>query len=614
MTAFAASLLLKVTAILLLAIAASLVLRRQRAAVRHVVVAAAFAALLVVPAVSLIAPAVLVGLPIASSPRAIPAAGDLAPGVNDTLQGQRHAFERVATTRVSSAVWPSWTALAAATWALGALLFLAPVIAGLWQIRALRRTGLPWRRGQAITDGLAGEASIARPIGVLLHESVPGPMTCGVARPLIVLPADARQWPDADVQRAIVHELEHVRRGDWISHCLARVACGVYWFHPLVWIAQRALSLEAERACDDAVVGRTEATAYADQLIVLAERLSSAAHPPALAMASRHDLAARVKAVLDSTQPRGRAGGRWLVAAGAAAALMVATMAPIRVVAVARTPAQAAGSSSARFSAVSMKPCSPDPQPPGAGGRGRSGGGGNVTASPGSVHIDCSTVQSLIDRAYVFFGEPLLNESGPPREDTPRIKGGPAWLRSEKYTIEATADGAATRETMLGPMLRTFLEDRLQLQLHREAEDIQAYALTVAKGGLKIQPIGEGGCTPFDPDKAQSAGGALPPGKPPMCGSVMRSGHGPLRVVDLGGMELEILMVVLKLDRLVIDRTGSNDRFNIHLEYVPDEAPADADSQGPNVFRALEQQLGLKLEPIKASHGIIVVDKVVRPW
>jgi len=73
-------------------------------------------------------------------------------------------------------------------------------------------------------------------------------------------------------------------------------------------------------------------------------------------------------------------------------------------------------------------------------------------------------------------------------------------------------------------------------------------------------------------------------------------------------------MTVLRLDRPVIDQTGITDRFNIHFEYVPDEASADADSQGPNVFRALEQQLGLKLEPIKASHGIIVVDKVVRPW
>jgi beta-lactamase regulating signal transducer with metallopeptidase domain len=195
-------------------------------------------------------------------------------------------------------------------------------------------------------------------------------MTCGVITPVIVMPAEARQWDEADLRRAIVHELEHVRRGDWASHCIARVACALYWFHPLVWIAQRSLSLEAERACDDAVLGRTEATAYADQLIVLAERLSAASHPPVLAMASRHDLTARVTAVLDSTQARGRAGRRWLAAAGAASALLVTAMAPIRLVAVARTSAQDAAGARERFSAVSMKPCAPESVPPGAGGRG----------------------------------------------------------------------------------------------------------------------------------------------------------------------------------------------------------------------------------------------------
>jgi len=611
MMPFAASLLVKVTAIVLLALGGTVILRRRSAAVRHVLLAAAFAALVAVPIASLVAPAISIALPVAPSPRAAGAV-DRTIGADETTQVRREETSR-GTTVVPSSPWPSWTTLAAGAWALGALLFLLPVIAGLSQVRALRRAGLPWRHGQALTDSLAREIANARTVGMLVHESVPGPMTCGVISPVIVMPADARRWEEADLRRAIVHELEHVRRGDWASHCIARVACALYWFHPLVWIAQRSLSLEAERACDDAVLGRTEATAYADQLIVLAERLSAASHPPVLAMASRHDLAARVNSVLDSTQPRGRAGTRWLAAACAASALLVTAMAPIRLVAVARTSAQDGAGSGQRFSAVSIKPCSPESQPPGAGGRGRGGGGGNVTASPGSVHIDCSTVQSLIDRAYVFFGEPLLNESGPPREDTPRVKGGPAWIRSDKYTIEATADGAATRETMLGPMLRAFLEERLQLQLHRSAEDINAYALSPAKGGLKIQPIGEGGCTPYDPEKPQAAPGTVAPGAAPVCGSVMRTRRGSIRILDLGGMELEILMVALKLDRPVIDRTGIGDRFNIHLEYVPDEAQADTDSPGPNLFRALEQQLGLKLEPIKASHGIIIVDRVVRP-
>src|SRR6185503_8166814 len=105
-----------------------------------------------------------------------------------------------------------------------------------------------------------------------------------------------------------VHELEHVRRGDWLSQCVARAVCAWYWFHPLVWIAQRQLALEAERACDDAVLRRSEATAYADQLIELATRLSGVRHQNALGMANRADLAARVGAVLDRRQRRGRAG------------------------------------------------------------------------------------------------------------------------------------------------------------------------------------------------------------------------------------------------------------------------------------------------------------------
>jgi len=258
----------------------------------------------------------------------------------------------------------------------------------------------------------------------------------------------------------------------------------------------------------------------------------------------------------------------------------------------ARTAAPAAGQ---RFTAVTMKPCVPGATPSGPGGR---GGAGNVNAiaSPGSLAIDCTTVERLIDTAYVFFGEPLLNESGPPKAIAPRLKGGPSWLRSEKFSIEATAEGGADRKTMMGPMLRAFLEERLQLTLHRDTEEMPAYALSVAKGGLKMKPIGsDAECKPE-------------------CGSVHRGGTTSQLVLELGGMELEVLMVVLKLDRHVIDRTGipANARFNIHLEYPEDATFADA-VPAPSLFRAVEQQLGLKLDPIKAQHGVVVIDKVAHP-
>ena len=90
-----------------------------------------------------------------------------------------------------------------------------------------------------------------------------------------MLPMSAQTWSDGDLRRAVIHELEHVRRCDWLLRCIARAVCAFYWFHPLVWLAWRRFILEGERACDDAVLQHTEATTYADQLVVLAQDLSA---------------------------------------------------------------------------------------------------------------------------------------------------------------------------------------------------------------------------------------------------------------------------------------------------------------------------------------------------
>jgi uncharacterized protein len=112
----------------------------------------------------------------------------------------------------------------------------------------------------------------------------------------------------------------------------ARATCVLYWFHPLVWVAFRRLSLEAERAADDAVVRSAEHTEYADQLVSLARRLSKARAQSALSMANRSDLSARVSALLDDSQRRGRAGWGAIASALSVAGLVVLTLAPVRAV------------------------------------------------------------------------------------------------------------------------------------------------------------------------------------------------------------------------------------------------------------------------------------------
>jgi beta-lactamase regulating signal transducer with metallopeptidase domain len=218
-------------------------------------------------------------------------------------------------------------------WAAGATAFLIPVVSALWRLSMIRRTGLPvaWHRAELAR--LADARGVSLPVELLEHEAVPGPMTFGITRPVIVLPLDAREWSEADLRRALMHEIEHIQRGDWLMQIVARTVAAFYWFHPLVWTAWRRLCLEAERSCDDAVVLSEERTDYAEQLVTLAQRMSATPAQPMLGMANRSDLSTRVTAVLDDRLKRGRAG--FTLAAGtiAAAALVVLTVAPVRAIA-----------------------------------------------------------------------------------------------------------------------------------------------------------------------------------------------------------------------------------------------------------------------------------------
>jgi hypothetical protein len=176
-------------------------------------------------------------------------------------------------------------------------------------------------------------ADLPKRVELLLHEGIGAPLTCGVVRPAVLLPTEAEQWSDCELRQAMVHELEHVRRADWPVFLLARLACAMYWFNPLAWIANRRLSLEAERACDDAVVRNDDGAEYATQLVSLAKRMSAGVSSPALGMAQRSDLSARVSAVLDGNQKRGRASRLAALAISACAVLVVSAIAPVRAVA-----------------------------------------------------------------------------------------------------------------------------------------------------------------------------------------------------------------------------------------------------------------------------------------
>jgi beta-lactamase regulating signal transducer with metallopeptidase domain len=330
-SSLAALIVVKITLVAALGLAAAWLARRGRAAVRHALLAVTFGAMLLLPIASIFAPSVHVTVPAAEVsrvawPHVLNSTAPISPAI--TADG---AHVAPAAPLRSSTV--SLSVLLLAGWIVGTAVFLAPVMTGLWQIRSLRRSCLPWLDGQSIAEALAFDAGIHRRVELLLDEALPGPITCGILHPAIILPRDAASWAREDLSRAIVHELEHVRRGDSATRCLARAVCAAYWFHPVVWIAWRKLVLEAELSCDDAVLRRSEATAYADQLVGLAKRLPTSQRSPLLAMASRSDLSARVGAVLDNRRQRGRAGAISVALACVAASALVVALAPVMLVA-----------------------------------------------------------------------------------------------------------------------------------------------------------------------------------------------------------------------------------------------------------------------------------------
>jgi beta-lactamase regulating signal transducer with metallopeptidase domain len=242
------SIILKATVVLGLTLIGTWCARCARASVRHVVLASAFGVLLTLPVVAVLMPPLAVALPVALFGDSSAADAPRAAGAPGRIVGRNHArldtADGAGDATSASAQRPSLpiSTLLRIGWGTGVMLFLTPVAVALSRLRRLRRRGRPWLKAEPATRTTAEQAGIRRPVDVLLDHEITVPLTCGFARPAIVLPSDAEAWAEADVRQAIVHELEHVHRADWPVQLVARVVCALYWFHPLVWVAWHRLS------------------------------------------------------------------------------------------------------------------------------------------------------------------------------------------------------------------------------------------------------------------------------------------------------------------------------------------------------------------------------------
>jgi uncharacterized protein (TIGR03435 family) len=281
-----------------------------------------------------------------------------------------------------------------------------------------------------------------------------------------------------------------------------------------------------------------------------------------------------------------------------------------------------------KFEVVSVKPCNAADMPPGGG---RGGGGGRAGMDPGRLTLKCLTVDSLIRLAYIRFadgkGDSRRGTAGSvlPRLFNQPIDGSPAWIKSDRYTIDAKPETPETVAMMQGPMLQALLEDRFKLKIHRDIREVPVYALVVGRGGPKLEAAEKENCTAMD-----FTNGPPPPpgpGQPPPCGAFWSDKSGGMETFGqtMAGLGMQFSVA---LDRDVVDRTGIAGTFDLHLDLTsadlfpfreditrgvgdPASATAPADPLGA-VMRAV-QELGLRLEPAKAPGEFLVIDHVERP-
>ena len=311
----------KGTAVLAAAWLATALLRGRSAAARHMVWTVAFAAILILPFLTALLPALRIP------------AWDTLPAANlifqdtGTASAETGATGAAAIGHTAPAIhsasrridWKLWLML---LWAAGTLLALARTLAAYIMAWRVCRAAQPWAPLES-----------PRPVDVFRSEPGSMPVTLWLWRSVILMPADASQWSEERRRIVLLHELAHVRRGDALTQLLARAATAFYWWNPLAWTAWQEFIKQRERAADDLVLeAGARPSEYASHLLDVTRSLQtrSATGWAAAAMARRSQLEGRLLAILDPQVNRAAPGraARWATAV--LAVLLILPLAAIR--------------------------------------------------------------------------------------------------------------------------------------------------------------------------------------------------------------------------------------------------------------------------------------------
>lgn len=213
------------------------------------------------------------------------------------------------------------------------------------------------------------------------------------------------------------------------------------------------------------------------------------------------------------------------------------------------------------FEVVSVKPG--DPADPASSAR----------TTPGGMQMRNTTLKNLVRSAY------RLNEY--------QLEGGPKWIDSARFNIDAKLPAGVPRDQM-PLMMQALLADRFQLEFHRVTRTLPEYALVVAKGGPKLQVASADDLNGASQSDRQIKGLGMP-------------------------MSSLANMLIGAVGAPVLDQTGLDGKYNFILEFAPLSGTPREDETLPTIFVVLQEKLGLKLEAIKGPVEVLVIDRAEKP-
>jgi len=387
------------------------------------------------------------------------------------------------------------------------------------------------------------------------------------------------------------------------------------WFHPVVWWIGGRLVVEREQACDEHVVTATSAPlAYAEGIVNVCRRY---VETPLMSVAGvgGKDVKARIETILTNRFGRRLTVAKSFVLASAAVVSFVVPMAAGAIEAAAfaagQVPRVAAGGRSIdpqmRFEVVSIKLFD-------------SVGGAQprMAMNPGRYDVIGMPLRLVVGQGLAA---PL-----------DRIFGWPDWIDTERYTIAAKMqDGPPPATGALFVMIENLLKDRFNLVTHRETRELPIYNLVVAHPDRLGPALKESSreCRTELTERVEAARrGAPMPTTPAVC-MTSRLNVG---TASMDGTQMAVLANFLtqSVGRPVIDRTGLTSFYDLTLKWTPNPGggptpfglpagllptapPPPEDPNAPNIFTAVQEQLGLKLEAGRGPVEVVIIDRLDKP-